>query len=105
MYNAPPAPKDPADYRKATDRLKEEANTGSIPWIIKLGEKLANNNNLVDQQTAYFRQKDPSLPPRMHKLYGLYKAIVHEVNNVSDNTNQRPWKHLESEGALTKKGT
>ncbi|CAB3999359.1 Hypothetical predicted protein [Paramuricea clavata] len=47
VYNAPPAPKDPADYRKATDRLEEEANTGCIPWIIKLGEKLANNNNLI----------------------------------------------------------
>ena len=66
------------EYRKATDCLEEQANTGCIPWIIRL----ANNNNLVDQETAYFRQKDPSLPPCMHKLYGLYKAIVHEVNYV-----------------------
>ena len=79
VYNAPSAPEDPTKYREAKDKMEEEANTGCIPWIVKLGGKLVTNTNLVDEQIAYFRQKDPGLPPRVHKLYGLYKAIVHEV--------------------------
>ena len=82
VYSAPSAPEDPAKYRRAKDRLEEQTNTGCLPWIIKLGGKLVNNKNLVDQQIAYFREKDPALPPRVHKLYGLYKAIVIEVKTV-----------------------
>ena len=59
--------------------MEKEANTGCIPWIVRLGGKLVSNKKLVDEQVGYFRQKDPGLPPRVHKLYSLYKAIVHEV--------------------------
>ena len=80
VYNGPTARENPAEYRKAKDMLEERTTTGCIPCIIRLGGKLVRNKNLVDEETSYFVRKDPCLPPRIHKLYGLYKAIINDVN-------------------------
>ena len=81
MYVMPESPDDAAKYRGQKDALFRLATTASIPSIIRMGSKFMGNKTLVDVQVNFFKRKSPSLPPRVHKLYGYYKAIVHEVSN------------------------
>ena len=75
----PDSPDDAATYRGQKDALFRLATTASIPSIIRMGSKFIQNKTLVDDQIDFFKRKSPTLPPRVHKLYGYYKAIVHEV--------------------------
>lgn len=81
MYLMPESPDDAAKYRGQKDVLYRIATTASIPSIIRMGSKFVQNKTLLDDQVDFFKQKSPTLPPRVHKLYGYYKAIVHEVLN------------------------
>lgn len=82
MYDEPKSPDNSAEYRAAKDRLYTLASTDCIPWVIKLGTRLVQNKTIVDEEINFFQRRCPSLPPRIHQLYGLYKAIVHEVHNI-----------------------
>lgn len=82
MYLMPDSPDDAATYRSQKDALFRLATTASIPSIIRMGSKFVQNKTLVGDQVDFFKRMSPTLPPRVHKLYGYYKAIVHEVLNI-----------------------
>ena len=79
VYKEPESPEDAAQYRLKKDHVFTVSNTSCLPWIIRLGAKLMDNKDMVDQQVDFFKNRCPTMLPRIHKLYGLYKAIVHEV--------------------------
>ena len=79
VYKEPESPEDAAQYRLKKEHVFIVSNTSCLPWIIRLGAKLMDNKDMVDQQVDFFKNRCPTMLPRIHKLYGLYKAIVHEV--------------------------
>lgn len=79
VYKESESPKDTVKYRECKERLARASTTASIPWVIRVGSKLVQNQNLVDAQIDFLSRDALLYPHRVHKLYGLYKAIVYEV--------------------------
>ena len=59
MYKELESPEDAAQYRLKKEHVFTVSNTSCLTWIIRLGAKLMDNKDMVDQQVDFSRIDAP----------------------------------------------